>query len=313
VARRNPYFHDRDTVKIDRVEYDVTDDPETGLKRYLTGDLDWVLLPPKEIPRMRAERAAEFHSGPWLSVSFISFNVRKGLFADHPKLREALSLAVDREVIAAKVDPRGQQPAYSFVPPAVTGWAPQPYDWRDRPMAERIARARSLLAEEGYDAAHPLHVTISYSTGEEQRKVLLAVAAMWKSGLGVETTLANQEWRSLIATLEQWDFEISAYGRSNSTNDPGLFLEPFLSTAGENSDTGYANPAFDALMNQGDQAATEGERFVLLEKAEALMLADYPLIPTFFGAINRLVSPRVSGLPDGIGYPQTRYIRISAP
>ncbi len=262
---------------------------------------------------MRAEHAAELHTGPTRSISFIFFNVKKGLLAEHPKLREALSLAVDREVIATKVDPRGQEPAYSFVPPAVTGYKIQPYGWRDEKMASRIERARALFAEEGYDAAHPLHVAISYATSDDQRKVLLAVAAMWKTALGVETTLAAEEWRVLVSAIEQADFEISGYGRSSSTDDPGLFLEPFLTDAGANSDTGYANPAYDALISAGDQSATTTERFERLEQAEALMLADYPVIPLSYGVNNRLVSPRVSGLPDAIGYPQTRYIKVSGP
>lgn len=93
--------------------------------------------------------------------------------------------------------------------------------------------------------------------------------------------------------------------------DPGILLEPFLGNAGDNSDTGYANPAFDALVAEGERAPDAATRFGLLERAEALMLADYPVVPLAYEAVNRLVSPRLEDWRDAEAYPQSRYIRLA--
>jgi oligopeptide transport system substrate-binding protein len=313
VLVRNPNFPDAAGIDFDQVHYVVSDNDETGLKRYLAGELDWARLPGTKLPWARASRAADLHSGRILGLGFLFFNLKKGPLADHPKLREALSLAIDRETLADKVDARGEPPAYGWVAPVIPGYTPAVYGWKATPTAARIARAKALLAEEGYGPGHPLTVTISYPTRDESRKTLLAIAAMWKSALGVEVTLSNQEWRVFIAALEQWDFEIGLLGRSSEILDPGILLEPFRSNAGENSDTGYANPAFDALDIQGEQAPDAATRYGLLKQAEALMLADYPVIPLAYAAVNRLVSPRLTDWRDDAGYPQSRHIRLAKP
>jgi oligopeptide transport system substrate-binding protein len=308
VLVRNPYFPDAAAVGFDRVRYLVSDNTETGLKRYLAGDMDFASVPAPKLPWARETKAAELHSGQILGLGFLFFNLKKGPFADHPKLRQALSLAVDRETLVEKVEARGEQPAYGWVSPVIPGYHPPLYEWKALPMAERIARAKALMAEEGYGPGHPLTVTISYPTREETRKTLLAIAAMWKSTLGVETKLTNQEWRVYIAAMEQYDFEIGTLGRSSEIRDPGILLEPFLSNAGENSDTGYANPKFDALDLEGERASDQAQRYRLLEQAEALMLADYPVVPLSYTGVNRLVSPRIVGWRNDEAYPQSRYL-----
>ena len=313
VLVRNSYFPDAAAIDVDQVHYMVSDNIETGLKRYLAGEMDWAGVPPPKLPWARENRPAELRTGRVLGVGYLFFNLKKGPFADHPKLREALSLAVDRETLADKVDARGEHPAYGWVAPVIAGYRPATYAWRDMAMAARIERARALLAEEGYGPGHPLSLTISYPTRDESRKTLLAIASMWKAALGVEAKLANQEWRVFIAAVEQRDFEIGLLGRNSELKDPGILLEPFLGNAGDNSDGGYANPAFDALVSEGERAADTATRFGLLERAEAVMLADYPVIPLSYSAVNRLVSPRISDWRDDDAYPQTRFIRLAAP
>jgi oligopeptide transport system substrate-binding protein len=310
---RNPFYKSPRPASIDRVRYLVTDDLETGAKRFLAGELDWALLPSGKLDWAKAEHPQELHSGVQLANRFIFFNVKSGRFAEHPKLREALSLAVDREVLAEKVDRRGDPPAYAWTAPVIPGYQPPAYEWRSLPMAARLERARKLLAEEGYGPDHPLAVTINYPTREDARRSLLAIASMWKTGLGVEVTLSNEEWRVFIAREAQFDFEIGWIGRVSELPDAGIFLEPFTSSAGGNSDTGYANPAFDRLLTEAEQASDGAARNQLLEHAEAVMLADYPVVPLTFYGVNRLVSPRLKGVPDGVGYPQSRYVSFAGP
>jgi oligopeptide transport system substrate-binding protein len=313
VLVRNAYFHDPAGIAVDQVHYLVTDVLETGLKRYLTGELDWAIVPPPKLPWAHESRAAELHSGAVLGIRYLFFNLKSGKLAPHPKLREALSLAVDREALADKVAARGEQPAYGWVTPVIPAYRTQAYAWQAMPMAERIARARSLLAEEGYGPDHPLAVTISYGTEEVTRKTLLAIASMWKSALGVEVTLSNQEWRVYVAAVEQWDFEIGNLARSTELADPSILLEPFLSDAGANSDTAYANPGFDALLAQAEASGDPPARLRLLERAEAMMLADYPAIPLSYTSVNRLVTPRIRDWRDGDAFPQTRNIKLAPP
>ena len=310
---RNPFYKSRRPASIDRIRYLVTDDLETGVKRFLAGEMDWADVPPGKLDWAKAEHSETLHSGTQLANRFIFFNVKSGRLAQHPKLREALSLAVDREVLADKVDRRDEPPAYAWTAPVIADYRPPAYEWRSLSMAARLERARKLLAEEGYGPDHPLAVTINYPTREDARRSLLALANMWKTGLGIEVTLSNEEWRVFIAREAQFDFEIGWIGRVSEMSDAGIFLEPFISSAGGNSDTGYANPEFDRLLTEAEQTLDGAARNHLLEQAEALMLADYPVVPLTFGKVNRLVSPKLKGVPDGVGYPQSRYLSFAGP
>ena len=81
-------------------------------------------------------------------------------------------------------------PAYGWVPPGVHNYTPQSFDYRDQPMAERIAEARKLYADAGYSAAKPLRFELRYNAGEVHERLAVAIASMWKEALGAEVQLA---------------------------------------------------------------------------------------------------------------------------
>jgi oligopeptide transport system substrate-binding protein len=87
-----------------------------------------------------------------------------------------------------------------------------------------------------------------------------------------------------------------------------LLLVNFYSPAGSGDDTGYRNPAFDQLFHELMVEMDPAKRLTLGEAAERLMLADYPVVPLYFEALNRMVNPRLEGFPDGIVTPQSRYL-----
>lgn len=304
---KNPLFHDAAHVAIDRVVHYPLDDPNRGVKQYRAGELDWASLPKTQLAWARKEMAAELHSGDAMFLWYVFFNMKQGPLAGHEEIREALSLAVDRQTIVDKVDPRGQKPAYGLVPPLMPDYTPQPYAWRTEPYADRLARAKQLMKDAGYGPDHPLKLTLSYTTNDDTRTYLLALGAMWKP-IGVELTLDNMEWQVYQTKLRQLDYEMGILSEIPEFDDPTEFLTPYRSDAGFYNHTGYASRDFDAQMDKAAAATDFPTRRTALEAAERTVLGDYVLVPLQFGVANYLVNPRLVGRRDSLTNPQTRYL-----
>ncbi len=289
---RNPKFHDSAAVKLDEVDYMLADDYKAALKRYEAGELDITQVNGQDMPRLRQERPSELRSTPLLATSYITFNMNGPLGADK-RVRQALAMVIDRDVLENQVIRRGQTPAYSFVPPDMPGYAEIKPDWSTKPMAERIAIAKQLLAESG--VSQPL--TIHLLSFKQDLSLLYdrAVIEMWHAALGVETEEEALEARVVDGRITHHDFEVTFTSWYADYADPWTFLANLRSDAAGLNYGNYANPAYDALLEQSRAAADPDTRMKLLEQAEALMLADQPIIPIHNNVGQNLVNPRIRG------------------
>ena len=293
---RNPAYWDRAHVAIDRVEYYPIEDQNEALKRYRAGGLDLTdEVPHDQLALIHGELAAEYRSAPELGIYYIGFNEEQPPFKDNPALRRALSLAIDRPLLVEKVVGGGATPAYGWIPPGIKGYPNPRLSWADLPPAERVKRARAAYAEAGYGAAKPLTISLMYNTSENNKKIMIAVASMWKQTLGVEVTLENQEFKTFIDTRRQKKATqafraafISFY------DDPAPLAEALVSTSA-NNDLGYRSDAYDSLFRQASGAATLAEHYRLFAAAEAQALDDEPVAPIYFYAAEHLIKPYVTG------------------
>ncbi|WP_439815209.1 peptide ABC transporter substrate-binding protein [Zavarzinia sp. CC-PAN008] len=291
----NELFHDRASVKLDTVVYYPLEDMAEELKRYRAGELDVTYdVPSDQIKRMAAERPDEFKNTPYFGTYFYVINLTREPLGSQLPIRRALSMALDRDVLTDKITQGGELPAYGFVPPGVPGYDAQAADYASMSQTDRTAEAKRLLAEAGYGPDNPLNVEILYNTNENHRKIAVAVAAMWKP-LGVETTLTNQEWKVYLETRDQKQFELARAAWIGDYVDPSSFLDLFISTAGVRNDSGYDNKAYDEILATAAMTTDPAARFDLLERAEAMMLADQPLIPIYTYTSQHMVSPKVKG------------------
>jgi ABC-type oligopeptide transport system substrate-binding subunit len=176
-------------------------------------------------------------------------------------------------------------------------------------MAARQAEARQLLAAAGFGPGKPLRFTMQYFTEARTRTLAVAMVSMWRS-VGVDCELINKDLGSVISTVRAANYEVSLYAWFSSFDDPSTFLD-IVSTKARGSFTGYSNPAFDNAFSAANGLATAAERLAALARAEALALADTPVIPLFTNINQRLVASRVSGWQDNPrGANLSRYLSI---
>lgn len=306
---RNPYF--RDPPQIDVVRYYPIDEPEAELNRYRAGDLDFTAqLPQQRYSWAKEQLGDELHVGPYLSTQFWLFNTRRAPL-DDPRIRQALTMAVDRQRLTENVTGLGEHPAYGLVPPGVANFTAQSFSWRDQPAAARLETARELLAAAGYGPGRPLRVEVRYNTDENLRRIAVAVASMWREGLGVETSLVNEEFRVLLARRKDPDqWQILRLAWAGDYNDASNFLE-ILATSGAVNDTGYDDPEFERLLAEAAIEADPARRRQLLEAAERRMLEHYPILPLYHTVSKHLVKPWVRGFrPNVLDRTYTRHLSV---
>ncbi|MDB6087586.1 MAG: oligopeptide transporter periplasmic oligopeptide-binding protein [Gammaproteobacteria bacterium] len=300
LATRNRHYWNDSATRLDAVRYLLIADENAELTRYRAGEMHvTVVVPRGQFDWIKANLADQLHVSPQLNTYFYGFNLKRAPFKDNPQLRRALSLVIDREKLAQLVLRVGELPAYGWVPPGVSNYTSQSLDYRDKPLADRVAEARRLYAEAGYSSARPLRFELRYNAGEVHSKLAVAIASTWKEALGVEARLTAVEFKSLLQDIDRGDVEVFRSSWVGDYNDAYTFAQYLKSDFGINLPH-YRNPAYDLLLTRAAGEVDPARRRALLEEAERLMLRDHPLIPLYFYVNKHLVKPEVEGWYDNV-------------
>jgi oligopeptide transport system substrate-binding protein len=299
--KRNPLFREADQTIIERVIYVPTEDRSTEVKQFRSGELDWTNeVPNNQFKWLQRHYPDELVVSPWMGSYFFGFNLTQEPFIDNPSLRMALILSIDREIITDKVTQFGEKPSFALVPPGIDGYVPFSPEYADWTQEERNHEARTLYEQAGYSEENPLRIEIRYNTSDNDKKIALAIASMWKQVLGVNATLVNEEFRVFLQNREQKVItQVFRAGWISDYNDPYSFLELFRTGHGRN-DYGYSNATFDALLDEVGTERVRARRERLMFEAERVLMSDHVIIPVFTYVTKRLVNPRLKGWQNNV-------------
>ncbi len=306
---KNPNFYAAGDVKLDRVIYYPTQNADTSLRRYLAGELDLVFnFPGEDVPKLLKERPKEVKISPSLSVNYLVMNLGKPPFND-PRVRRALSLALDRDGIVRKFLGPGYRPAWSITPPSVSGYTTPASPAAKQTAAARLAEARQLLAAAGYGPANPVKFEIRYEGQEENRRIVVAMTAMWRA-IGVQAQPSTSDLNGLNKAARTGSFDMLRYTWFAPNDDPYSFLG-LMETGNTGNYSKYSNPAYDAALKTANSTLDNAARLRLLAGAEALLFKDEPVIPVFYYGRRYLVKPYVRGFePNQRAVNPSRYLSI---
>ena len=305
--KKNPNFYDADSVRLDGINWHPTQDLATSLKRFRAGELDIILnFPPSEIGWIRENLADALYITPIPGTYFLVANTRKPPF-DDVRVRKALYLAIDRDAIANRLLKTGVSPAWSQVSPALSTYPGIEMEEAQMSFPERQALARQLIKESGYDTSQ--RIELAYDTNEENRKIMVAIAAMWQS-IGVRTELINVEFPMLFRKVRTQNFAMSRWFYIAPFDDAYAMLQLFTAD-NPNNWPGINNPDFDELLRQSNYVTDPAERQAMLQEAERELMSEYAIIPITYYVGRRLISPRIKGWVDtSAGPTKSRYLSL---
>ncbi|WKW44475.1 oligopeptide ABC transporter substrate-binding protein OppA [Kosakonia cowanii] len=295
VLERNTNYWDNDKTVITQVTYLPISAEVTDVNRYRSGEIDMTYnnMPIELFQKLKKEIPKEVHVDPYLCTYYYEINNQKAPFTD-VRVRTALKLALDRDIIVNKVKNQGDLPAYSYTPPYTDGAKLTEPAWFKMTQEQRNAEAKKLLAEAGYTADKPLTFSLLYNTSDLHKKLAIAVASIWKKNLGANVKLENQEWKTFLDTRHQGTFDVARAGWCADYNEPTSFLNTMLSDSSNNT-AHYKSPAFDKLIGDTLKVTDEVQRAELYSKAEQQLDKDSAIVPVYYYVNARLVKPWVGG------------------
>lgn len=292
VIEKNPQYWDAKAVVLNKVTYLPIEDGFADVKLYQSGENDWVYqLPPGTYEKYKAELPKDVRNSPMLGLRYYSLNAKDPVMKDK-RVRQALSMVIDRDILAAKITADGQSPAYSVMVKGTAGADVTSYDWVKWPMAQRVAEAKKLLAAAGLQPGSKIKFT--YNTSEYHKKMAIFAASEWKTKLGLNTELENMEFKVLLKKRHDGEYQIARNGWVADYNDATTFLT-LVQCGSDQNDNGNCNPKAEELIKKGNLAKTPAERKQLLTQATKMIMDDYPIIPLLSYTTPRLVKPYVGG------------------
>ncbi|MEQ1975566.1 ABC transporter substrate-binding protein [Xenorhabdus sp. SGI240] len=296
ILTRNPqYWNDKETL-IEKGTFLPIVSGVSGVNRYRSGEVDMTdnAIPPDLYQKMKRDIPEQLQVSPYLCTFYYEINNQKPLFKDK-RVREAIKLSLDRDIITERIMAQGQIPAYGFTPTYIGDGLTINPEWASWTQEQRNQRAKELLKEAGFDASHPLKFTLLYNTSEQNKQQAIAAASMWQKNIGAKVTLQNQEWKTSLQNRHQGNYDVARATWCGDYNEPSSFLNMWLSNSSNNAGF-YQSEAFDNFLRQALTAKESATRKEFYQQAEAQLDKDSGLIPVYYRVSVRLIRPTVGGM-----------------
>lgn len=307
VEKRASYW-DAEKVQLNAIVFYPTENLTTEERMFRDGQLHRTEdISLDKIPVYLRDDPELIEIAPYIGTYYYMVNTTRAPF-DDVRVRKALAMTVDRDLLVETVLQGIVAPAYAVVPPGTLGYNP-PKTFDFDPVA-----ARELLAEAGYPNGEGFPTfEILYNTQESHRKIAVAIQQMWNQHLGVGVSIINQEWKVYLASQENLDYQVSRRGWIGDYVDPNTFLDMFI-TDGGNNKTGFSDPLYDQIVLRDAPAAQDRDaRYELFYQAENILLEQMPIIPIYTYQSKHLKHPSIKGMPPNImDYYNYKYVYLEA-
>lgn len=299
LSQKNPNYYDAKNVHINKIKYFPFVDTTVAIATYKTGELDttWKNVPIDSFETIKHQYPYELHVTLAERSNHLTFNLKLPKYANNLKLRQALSMAIDREILVNKVLKSGQQPLYSIVTPTIENgkYADIKYGWANWSREQQINEAKRLYQTSGYGPNHPLDITLSYYNNDINKKTCLAIASMWKSVLGIDAKISVQELKSFIVNGRKGDFDIILNTWGGDYNSVTTYTGPLYQCGAANNYGSYCNQTYDTQLSNAEQIVDPDLQTNGYKTAIKIALDDYPAVPLYQSTQQRLVKSRVHG------------------
>jgi oligopeptide transport system substrate-binding protein len=294
VLVRNPHYWNNPHVAITRVTWMPVENDETAMRMFQSGQLDMTYrLPSGQYAQLVKTFGAELRPSLQIGTYYYALNNTDPALRD-PRVRQALSMVLDRDLLTSKITQNGERPAYGLIVEGTKGAQPFKPEWAAWPMAKRVEVARGLLKAAGVSDAKPLTFTMIYNTNDQHKKVALFASSEWRTKLGVNAKIENLEFKVLLKQRHDGAYQLARDGWYADYNDAMTFFG-LIQCGSPQNDQRFCNPKVDDQVTQANLQSDDASRRDMLTQAFAQAMRDTPLLPLYQYSGSRLVKSYVGG------------------
>lgn len=312
LLEKNPRFYDAANVALEQVYFYPTSDYGAALRRFQVGELDFQdRYPTQKVDWIRKNLPQTIDPVPSLITEIVGVNHKREPFSD-VRVREAINLALNREVITQRILRNGEVPAYNVVPPGIANYqGGLAYDFKALNYAQRIEKAQSLMRAAGFGESKRLRTTYMIrSTAPTVGRAIAAAIQQMLAQVYIDITITPNDMQVFYPAIQEHNFDIAQAGWAADFSDASNFLDLFR-TGGGNNWGEYSNPAFDAALDGAQREADVNRRSEKLAQAESIFLKDHAAMPLWFWVSLNLTWPYVKGLEaNALDYHRSRWISV---
>lgn len=307
---KNEDYWDADTVKLETIEMAMVEEATTALSMFDNDELDWNGLPFDSVPTDSMQALKDngtLNTQATAGTYWYKFNTEVEPL-NNVNIRKALTYAINRQAIVEQISQGGQIPAMAAVPPSMFAENEEGY-FNDNDVEAAKAALEKGLEELGYsDVSELPTIALSYNTDEGHAKIAQAIQDMWKTNLGIDVKLSNEEWAVYIDKLHSGDYQIGRMGWLGDFNDAINFLELYRDKDGGNNDTNWENAEFKQLLIDSQKETDADKRTQMLKDAEAILMDELPIAPIYFYTNTWVQKENLKGVViSGLGDAQLKW------
>ncbi|WP_144876909.1 ABC transporter substrate-binding protein [Microbacterium sp. 1.5R] len=281
--------------QIDEIIFRTIDDPTARRQALESGSIDgYDLVGPADTKALE-DKGFTMVSRPPFTILYLAFNQAIPELQD-PKVREALSYAIDKDALISQVLPEGTEKAIEFVPDTVNGYNPDVTTYDFDPE-----KAKSLLAEAGYTEANPLTLEFDYPVNVSRPYMpdpeqIFTVLSSQLAEVGVQTNPVSQEWGEYLDRITGTsDHGIHLLGWTGDYNDTDNFVGVFFGQ--QSAEWGFDNPELFQKLDEARGVPSLEDQTALYEDINEMVAQFIPGVPLAHPAPTLAFDARVKSYP----------------
>lgn len=300
---KNADYYGADEIGPDRLDFSVIGDSQQAQSLFSNGQLDAVYEISKNAAISMAD-TEQLVQKPVTGLRMVYLNNQEAPFTD-PNVRQAFSLAIDRNALVDDQSVSSGTPLGAFVPYGIADTsiggdfrkAKESYfNVKSEDYAANCEEAKKLLAEAGFENGEKFpNVRFLYVNTEFDSAIAETLAKDWEKVLGVKVEMVPLDRKTWSKETTSHNYHISSNSWVADYNDPTTFLDLFESTNTFNT-ANYNNPEYDAALKEAANAVTTEERYAALHKAEDIIFADHAVAPLYNTISCHLVQNNITGV-----------------
>lgn len=267
-------------AKVDALVFAITTDPSVRLAKLRAGECQIAAYPsPADLPAIKADPKLQLLELPGLNVGFVAFNVTKKPF-DDPRVRRAVSMAIDKQAILSEVYQSAGEPAATLLPP--TMWAHDP-DIQAYP--HDLDQAKKLLTEAGVAGGFTTDLwamPVQRPYNPDARRIAELIQADLAK-LDIKVNIVSYEWGEYLKRINQGEHMMAEVGWTGDNGDPDNFLTELMGCAaarpGGSNPSKWCDHGFDALIGKAVALSDQKARLPLYLQAQVMLHDAEPVVP----------------------------------